>query len=117
MPPALLYRAATGCIEEVALKGLPLGSPGGFAYRRRCVLLSQGDTVVLMSDGFPELFDAGREMLGYEGAVEVFRETAGRSPEEVIAHLRGVAEAWSDGRAPDDDLTFLVMKVKAERGR
>ena len=67
MPPALVYRAATGCIEEVPLKGLPLGSPGGCAYRRQCVLVSEGDPLVLMSDGFPELLGAAGEMLSYEG--------------------------------------------------
>ena len=98
-------------------RATPANSPGGFAYRRQCVLLSEGDTLVLMSDGFPELFRATGEMLGYEGAVEAVRTAVGRSAEEVIGQLRGVAEAWSDGRAQDDDLTFLVMKVKVERGR
>ena len=95
------------------LKGLPLGSPGRFVYRRQCVFLSAGDTVVFMSDGFPELFNATGQMLGYEGAVEVFRAAVGRSPEEVIVHLKEAAKAWCDGRGPGDDLMFLVMKVKA----
>src|SRR5690606_9534553 len=55
MPPALLYRARTGTIEAVPLKGMPLGGPAPYPYRRQCVTLAEGDTVVLMSDGFPEL--------------------------------------------------------------
>jgi ligand-binding sensor domain-containing protein/serine phosphatase RsbU (regulator of sigma subunit) len=113
MPPALVYRAASGCIEEVALKGMPLGSPGVYPYRRQCVLLSPGDTVVLMSDGFPELFGASGQRLGYDRMPGLFAEAAGRSSEEVIAHLIETAKAWCNGQVPDDDMTFVVMKVKA----
>ncbi len=111
MPPALVYRAATRQVEEIALKGVPLGGPA-FSYQTTCVSLSPGDTVVFMSDGFPELFNEAREMLGYERAVSVFEEVASRSPEEIIAHLREVGETWANGRAQDDDVTFVVMKVK-----
>ena len=113
MPPALVYRAATQQVETVALKGMPLGGPMAFPYRKTSVTLSPGDTVVLMSDGFPELFNTEREMLGYERAVEVFAEVASQSPEQIIAHLREAGERWSNGRAQDDDVTFVVMKVKA----
>ena len=113
MPPALVYRAASGCIEEVALKGMPLGSPGVYPYRRQCVLLSAGDTVVLMSDGFPELFGASGQRLGYDRMAGLFAEAAAGSPEEVIAHLMATAKAWCNGQVPDDDMTFVVMKVKA----
>ncbi len=116
MPPALVYRAATGQVETVALKGMPLGGPGSFPYQTTSVPLSPGDTVVLMSDGFPELFNAEGEMLGYERAVEVFEEVASQSPEQIIAHLREAGERWSNGRAQDDDVTFVIMKMKASTG-
>lgn len=35
MPSALVYRAEAGDVEEMPLKGLPLGSPGGCPARRR----------------------------------------------------------------------------------
>ncbi len=113
MPPALLYRAATQQVETVSLKGMPLGGPMAFPYQTTSVMLSPGDTVVLMSDGFPELFNAEGEMLGYERAVTVFEEVASRSPEEIITHFTETGETWSNGRALDDDVTFVVMKMKA----
>ena len=112
MPPALVYRAATRHVETIPLKGMPLGGPGTFPYQKTCVLLSAGDTVMLMSDGFPELFNAEGEMLGYERAVTVFDEVADRSPEEIIEHFKESASTWMNGRAQDDDVTFLVMRVK-----
>jgi hypothetical protein len=32
----------------------------------------------------------------------------------IIEHLVNVGEAWADGRAQDDDVTFVVLKVKGE---
>jgi len=114
MPPALVYRAATQQVETVALKGMPLGGPGAISYHTTSVSLSPGDTVVLMSDGFPELFNIESKMLGYERVVRVFAEVASQSPEEIITHFTKTGETWSNGRAQDDDVTFVVMKVKEE---
>ena len=71
---------------------------------------------MLMSDGFPELFNDSREMLGYDRAVSIFAEVAHQSPEEIIEHFKASASTWMNGRAQDDDVTFVVMKVKASTG-
>ncbi|MEL7362588.1 MAG: PP2C family protein-serine/threonine phosphatase, partial [Bacteroidota bacterium] len=113
MPPALLYRAATGAVEPLPLKGLPLGSPARPPYGVAQVPLRQGDTLLLMSDGFPELFDAERTMLGYDRAAELFAEVADQSPDAILAHLRATVASWTDGRPPDDDITFVVVTVTA----
>jgi len=44
--------------------------------------------------------------------VRVFAEVASRSPEKNIKHLMKTCETWANGRAQDDDMTFVVMKVK-----
>jgi len=41
-----------------------------------------------------------------------FAEAARGSPEEIIARLLGEEKAWANGRPQDDDVTFVVMKVK-----
>ena len=64
MPPILVYRARTGEVVEVVLKGVPLGAFPAFAYAQAEVGLDPGDTVVLMSDGLSESFDGAGEMLG-----------------------------------------------------
>lgn len=112
MPPALIHRASSGSIERVPLKGLPLGSPFELPYRARSVDLSQGDTIVLMSDGFPELRGDSGERLGYEQSVKVVAEAAGQPAEQVLAHLMKTARTWCNGTSPEDDITFIVLKVK-----
>jgi serine phosphatase RsbU (regulator of sigma subunit) len=113
MPPAMVYRAATGGIDVVPLKGMPLGSPSRYPYRVQGVSLSAGDTVLLMSDGLPELRSVTGELLGYERMPELLAGMGGLRAEEVIACVLEAAKAWCEGTAPDDDLTLIVMKVKA----
>ncbi len=112
MPFALLHRAATGQVEEVMLKGMPLGSFADFQYQQQKLVLQKDDTVLLMSDGLVEMFDARGEMLGEEPAKALFAEAAHRAPEPIIAHLVECRKAWAGDHPQEDDVTFLVIKVK-----
>lgn len=115
MPPALVWRAESGCVETVPLKGLPLGAPAAYPYRSARVDLVPGDTVLLMSDGFPELMSEGGDMFGYEAVLGVFAEAASGSAEVVVQHFEQTAATWLGGRAPNDDMTFVVLKLREER--
>ncbi len=112
MPPALCYRAATREMEIIPLKGMPLGGPGELPYLKSSMTLSAGDTVLLMSDGFPEMRDASGKMLGYEHAMDIFFDMADQSAEEIIGRLEEKVSAWCNGQQPADDVTFLVLKVR-----
>jgi ligand-binding sensor domain-containing protein/serine phosphatase RsbU (regulator of sigma subunit) len=112
MPPAVVWRAKSGCAEHVALKGMPLAGPLTFPYRREVVALEPDDVVVLMSDGFPELFDGSGAMLGYERAAELVAEAVpGRSPDDILARLMEQTDARRAGQPPNDDVTFVVLKA------
>lgn len=110
MPPALVYRSKTGSVEQVSLKGAPLGGPGDFPYKKVEMKLEPGDAVLLMTDGFPELFDRDGEMLGYSRVVELFSNVARHSPETVIDYFKEEADKWLDGKDQEDDMTFFVFK-------
>ena len=112
MPPALVHRRATGYVEEVDLTGLPLGSMAEASYDQWKSHLEPGDTVLLMTDGFPELMNPQQEPLGYERACALFREVADGTPEEITSHLAEAAQEWTGGQPPIDDLTFVVLKMK-----
>jgi len=72
----------------------------------------EGDTVLFMSDGFEEMFNPQDEMLGDQQVKVLFEETAANSPEEIIEHLKNAGEAWANGRDQEDDVTFVVIKIK-----
>jgi len=113
MPPAFLFRGASGRVEEVALKGAPLGSFPSYAYREREFELAPGDCLLLMSDGLPEMFNERGEMFEEERARRAFAEVAREGADAVVAHLAGACGAWAGARALEDDVTFLVLKFGA----
>ena len=110
MPPALLFRAGEGKIEEITLEGAPLGGLAQFDYPQWDSHLGPGDTLLLMSDGFPELLDDAERQLGYARAAAAFEQVAGESPRDIIAGLSEAAAEWNGGQPPNDDMTFVVFK-------
>ena len=111
MPSVLIYRSLTGKVEEVAIRAMPLGSIAKTNYQEKEFTLEVGDVVLIMSDGFPEMFNAENEMLGFGKAAEVLPIIAANSAQEIINHLVKVGDEWANGRAADDDVTFVVLKI------
>lgn len=112
MPPALVYRNDKKEVEEIMLKGMPLGATDKFPYELRETQLNSGDTVLLMSDGFPELFNNKKEMYGYDKVKDTFAEIAYESSDKIITHLKNKTYDWMSDNDPDDDVTFVVLKMK-----
>jgi len=111
MPPLLLFRKARASVEEVALAGMPLGGLA-FDYEERRLQVESGDTILMMTDGLPELADPEGEPLGYPRVRALFAELGHLAPADIIAGLARAAESWSEGQAPKDDMTFVVLKVR-----
>lgn len=112
MPFALLYKKEMNKVEPLVLKGLPLGAPYVYPYQSIELLLSKDDMVLMMSDGLQELFNNDREMLGLKKVRDWFELLAAESPKQVISGLLDRAREWSQGRATDDDITLLVLKIR-----
>jgi len=112
MPPLLIYRASKQNVEEVALKAMPLGSVADYAYQKKEITLSPGDTIMLMSDGVPELFNEQGEIFDYDRVKATFAEVASQTPGKIIEHFVSVGEAWANGKGQQDDMPFIVLKVK-----
>ena len=112
MPPALLYRSETAKVEELLIKGMPLGAPASLPYELIETELKSGDTLLLMSDGFPELINDKKEMFGYDKAKEKFIDVVGNQPEDIITYLKDEGSTYVNHADPNDDVTFVVIKVK-----
>jgi len=108
----LLHRVATGEVGEILLEGMPLGYSTRAQYERREYELAAGDVVLLMSDGLPERLNAADEELGYPRTQALFGEVAGESPQTICERLAQGGAGWAAGRPLDDDVTFVVVKVK-----
>ena len=82
------------------------------SYQQRVTKIGKGDILLLMSDGFPELFNQNDEMLGMDRVKKIFKDIVKESPGDIISSLNEAGERWSSGRTQEDDITFLVIKWK-----
>lgn len=112
MPPILIYRAATGQVEEILFEGMPLGASSQPIYQEQKSELGPGDVVLMMSDGLPERLNEADEMLEYPRTAALFAEAADKTPTEICAHLAQGGDQWANGRPQDDDITFVVLKAR-----
>jgi len=112
MPPALLYRAETGEVESIPLKGMPLGAIENYPYETITAALNKGDLLLLLSDGFPEQFNKDREILGYHRAEALLKEIGAKECEDVIESCKLVLKEWQGEEDQSDDVTFVAIKVK-----
>lgn len=111
MPSTLVYRAAEQTVEEINIRAVPLGGMTNVKYREQEITLETGDCVLVMSDGFPEMFNPENEMLGFDKGAQILPQIAQHPAREIIEHLVKTGENWAGGRAADDDVTFVVLKV------
>lgn len=110
MPQVLVYRNNSGNIEEIISRGMPLGSSLNFPYEQKEIRFEQYDTMLLMSDGFIEMFNDKKEMFGVDRVKEVFLAVAKKPAREIIDSLAGQVSEWCGGNPPDDDVSFVVVK-------
>jgi serine phosphatase RsbU (regulator of sigma subunit) len=112
MPPSFIFRRDTRIVEEHLFKAMPLGTMEKFPYEIKDTTLSPGDTILLLSDGLPELKNDQNEMYGYQRIRNGFENVAEKAPEEIVSFLKNEGAGWVNHTDPDDDVTFVVIKVK-----
>lgn len=113
MPPAFLYRRATGTMEEILLTGVPLGAMKSFPYVLHETTLDPGDTLLFLTDGLPEQKNRVGEMFDYARVQETFLGSISSTPDAIIAELVQAGDRWMEGVPQDDDMTLLVIRKTA----
>ena len=91
---------------------MPLGTMMKFPYKKIESHLYSGDRILLYSDGLPELGNDQGQMFGYDRIISEYQSIGERDPAEIVEHLKNSTSQWSNGKEPDDDVTFVVIKVK-----
>lgn len=111
IPPLLIYRKKTNAIEEIKIKGMPLGALNSFPYESIETELDLGDTVLLMTDGLSELFNKEKEPFGYEKVKNVFLKCADEPVTDIANQLFLAGEKWIADFKQNDDITFVVFRL------
>lgn len=113
MPPTYYYNAKKNKIEEILVPNLPLGGIESEKYDGVKIDFKEGDVVVMISDGLPELPNPKNELLDYEKVEECFRNHSKKDAESIKNALVELSDGWANGVMNPDDITIVVIKKAA----
>ncbi len=105
----LPYVGTSGEVTELRATGMPLGLMPGMSYEEKTYRFSDGDVMVLTSDGITEAHNAAGEMYGFARLIgQVGRETHNK---DLCTALVTDLEAWTGpGAEQEDDVTLVVIR-------
>ena len=104
----LPYLISNGQVTELRATGMPLGLLPGMQYEEVETQLSEGDALLLSSDGLVEAHNPNREMYGFEHMVKVM-ESKITTDEIVPELLRTLKEFTGENYEQEDDITLVTL--------
>ncbi|MBB3983764.1 SpoIIE family protein phosphatase [Sagittula sp. NFXS13] len=109
--PPLLLRA-DGRTEFIGDGGLPIGLVEEVSYDQHEFMLHKGDLLLLYSDGFTEAVMKNGEMLGDDGLVRLFRESAaaGSGPDIMEDMFWRLTAEMADSEKLGDDVSAALLE-------
>ena len=109
--PTLVYRAATGAVEELPPHGCPLGvAPELTRADSTNVPLAPGDILAIFTDGFTEWADARNVQFGNDRLGAAMSRHRDLPAARLIAAIHDDLLAHTGGTPQPDDLTAVILK-------
>jgi serine phosphatase RsbU (regulator of sigma subunit) len=112
MPPVYHYVAATNKVEEILIKGLPLGGLKEEHFDNITRSFNTGDIIIQLSDGLPEAPNLTGEMYDYERLRLLIEDNGHKTAQGMIDALMASVDEWLQGQHNPDDITLVVIKKK-----
>ncbi|MBV7395290.1 PP2C family protein-serine/threonine phosphatase [Mameliella sediminis] len=116
--PALLLRP-DGSHEFIGDGGLPIGLVDEVSFDQHEFTLETGDLLLLYSDGFTEAVMKNGEMLGEDGLVEIFRESARHStgPDLLEDMFWRLTQQMENAAKLGDDVSAALLEYDVLRDK
>ena len=112
MPPIYYYNKSAEVIEEIVMKGMPLGAMANFPYKIHEKVVKSCDIILLLTDGIPEQMNENEEMYDYPRVKDQFVKVAEKAPSEIIDHFIKSCDNWMGSAIQADDITIMVIRIK-----
>ncbi len=111
--PLIYHRAVDDWIEQESFGGLPLGIVEDAApYQEHCYRgVQQGQIFVVATDGVWETNNNRGELFGKDRLRDLVRRHAKKSSQQISQHLHKALAAFRGSSSPEDDVTFVIIKV------
>lgn len=109
--PSMLFRAASGEVEQIESHGPPLGFLAGCEYEQYETVMQHGDVLVLYTDGVTETLNAEGEMYGEERLSKLVAEHAGSDgAQQLLERILWALELFSEAQENSDDVSVMVIR-------
>lgn len=108
-PPLLLSPLQTEC-RQLDAEGLILGIYKNVVFEERSVTLSQGDLILLYTDGLTEAENAEGEFFGLKRVNDILVQHAQQTPQAIIETLLEQLKQFCRSESFNDDITLMVFK-------
>jgi sigma-B regulation protein RsbU (phosphoserine phosphatase) len=110
--PAMLYSPDSDTFVELKGTGMALGIDGGSEYQSQIIKgLSQGQVLLIGTDGIWETQNESGEMFGKERLKALIKRYAHLSSKKMITSIIDELQAFRKSAKQDDDITLAVIKV------
>lgn len=106
-PPLLRYSREQRCIVEFGSQNMPIGILPEQSFDAAALQCDPGDILLLLTDGFSEVFNSHGAELGIDPLKQEFQMSADRPLPEIFDRLRKLSLSF--GRQ-DDDQTLLLAR-------
>ena len=108
----LLHRDASGTLERLGGRGIPLGVDPGYVFETRTTRLQPGDMLFLFTDGLREaegITPAGPQRFGWQGIEAVLKTRGSSSPASLIRTMCRSMREFTQYNPLEDDVTVLAL--------
>ena len=108
----IVYDPATDQFSEFNGNGVSLGLVTGAVYEEHLFTdVQTGQVIMALTDGLWEAFNKDGEMFGKDRVRNLIRRFANLSAVEISERITAELSHFLDQKSPDDDLTFVIVKV------
>ncbi|UCD78682.1 MAG: SpoIIE family protein phosphatase [Desulfobacterales bacterium] len=109
----IIYDPASDRFIELAGNGISLGIKKGVKYKENLFTdVRAGQVYMALTDGLFEAFNKKGEMFGKKRLRRLIRNFAKLSAKEIAERINLELARYLGDTSPDDDLTFVIVKVR-----
>ena len=105
-----LLKGKTGRVSLLHTPGKPLGVVADAAYREARVKYTEGDILMLFTDGITDAVNAVSGTYGEKPLKTILLKAGSLTSEELVDGVIGDVTRFQAGGETDDDMTLLVAR-------
>ncbi len=107
----LWYHYDTGEVTTLEGEGLPLGIFPDSSYTTSQIFVSEGDKLLLYTDGLTDTVNPAGERFGHDRLVELFKTHSNLGARNLLKLIENTVEDFRAGREQLDDIAIALISV------